>query len=494
MSSRLKRFLKPVARRWRRGERGQILIMFVGFFTVIAVAGALAVDVGFWLSERRGVSRASDLAALAAIQDLPESRSAALDTAMDFARRNGYEEGVEGVQIEVTFYCGNSIGNPPPGICQNPLAPFLSVCELESGCDAIEVKIRKPARGFFSTIFGVTHVDTGYLSLANVKFNLKPIDTVVALDATSSMGINAPSQFDCTPETSSGCPIQEAREAANAFVDILLDGTSTLTQVGLVPYRGCFNPPLNQSMCIRDSVISGVANVTALTTSANLLHTEINQAQANIGGSGTNICWALRRANQLLDLSTQTNPEQFVVLLTDGNHVYNSDVLASGSPPTASGDYGSCRPGNSSGDDSDLSAACNNTFQREGDLDDHAWDRVQDLEDDGVEIYVIGFAVCGTFPEVSVPGPNPPACLGPDSSLAQCPAVSEGTCNSSIGDEGGGSNHDNTADRRLLKCLASSEDGTNTHYFEVRDSEDLPGIFQVVAFEIASRGLTEGGN
>jgi hypothetical protein len=476
----------------RRGERGQLLILFAGMFVMIAVAGVIAVDIGFWLSERRGIARASDLAALAASQDLPSSRAAARATALDFARRNGYEHGQQGVEIEITFFCGNSIPNPPPGICRNTAAPFLSICTVEVGCDALEVKIHKPGRSFFSSIFSIDHVNAGYASLANVKFNLKPIDVALLVDATSSMGINVSPQSQCYNgstynENKSGCPIKEARDAANRFTDILLDGTSNLTQVGYVPYRGCFNPPKStwsgNNPCIRDSVVSGVANVTALTTDNNLLSTEINQTSANLSGSGTNTCWPLRRARTILSNSTNLgSAEQFVVLLADGNNVYNSEVFQS-SPASPPSSPNSCRPSSATSDDSDLSADCNDTFTREASLDDLTWDRAKDLESDGVEIYVVGFNVCGT---------DQP-CRGPETNMSQCPAVSPSTCESQIGLSGSSSSrHDNQADRRLLKCLASSQDGTNSHYWEVSSASQLPSIFQIVAFEIASRGLTEG--
>jgi hypothetical protein len=467
-------------------ERGQVLLMFVGFFSLITVAGVIALDVSYWYSERRGIARATDLAALAAVQELPQDRARAETMAYDFARRNGYEDGVDGIELEMRFFCGNSLPNPPPGICHNELAPLLSICEPgEVGCDALEVKIRRPARSYFGRFFGIDHVTTSYASLANVKFNLVPIDTALAVDATSSMGIN--SSLCNGSQTNNGCPIKEARDAANRFVDIVLDGTSTLTGVGYVPYRGCFDPPKTSNpnaFCIRDAAVSGVANVTDLTTDPNLLHTEINQTHANVAGSGTNVCWPLRRARTMLAASTQTGAiEQFVVILTDGNNVYNSEVFQAspspGSPPISPD---SCRPSNATSNDADLSASCNTTQQREGSLDERTWDVAQALESDGVEIYVIGFGVCG--------GDQP--CSGPDADLSQCPPVSEDTCNMRIGDTGGGSNHDNTADRRLLKCLASSSPDTNDHYFEVELADDLPAIFQVVAFEIASRGLTEG--
>ena len=51
----------------------------------------------------------------------------------------------------------------------------------------------------------------------------------------------------------------------------------------------------------------------------------------------------------------------------------------------------------------------------------------------------------------------------------------------------GNNDSDNTADRRLLKCIASSTAGTNDHYFEVPSAGDLPDVFSQIAREIAFR-------
>lgn len=51
----------------------------------------------------------------------------------------------------------------------------------------------------------------------------------------------------------------------------------------------------------------------------------------------------------------------------------------------------------------------------------------------------------------------------------------------------GNSDHDNTADRRLLKCIASSSAGTNDHYIEAATASQLPDIFSSIARQIAFR-------
>jgi hypothetical protein len=51
----------------------------------------------------------------------------------------------------------------------------------------------------------------------------------------------------------------------------------------------------------------------------------------------------------------------------------------------------------------------------------------------------------------------------------------------------GGTASDNTADQRLLKCIASSTQGTNDHYFKATTASQLPAIFQQIAQQIAFR-------
>jgi hypothetical protein len=83
-----------------------------------------------------------------------------------------------------------------------------------------------------------------------------------------------------------------------------------------------------------------------------------------------------------------------------------------------------------------------------------------------VEIYIVALDVCGN---------NDPSVT-----------ASSNYCGA-IGDSAG----DNTADRRLLKCIATSTTGTNDHYFEIEEASEIPAIFQQIAYGIASRSLIE---
>ena len=107
-------------------ERGQVFIIFTAVITVIMAAAVIGIDYSMWLSERRGIARAADLAALAAIRDLPADpvvdtvyTEGACDTdactaVYDWAGRNGYGE-LDNADVRVAYFCSNTIAFPPDG-------------------------------------------------------------------------------------------------------------------------------------------------------------------------------------------------------------------------------------------------------------------------------------------------------------------------------------------------------------------------------------------
>jgi hypothetical protein len=49
--------------------------------------------------------------------------------------------------------------------------------------------------------------------------------------------------------------------------------------------------------------------------------------------------------------------------------------------------------------------------------------------------------------------------------------------------------HDGTGNHRLLKCISSSSQGTNDHYYFASDDDELTAIFTAIANQIAHRLL-----
>ena len=91
-------------------ERGQVLLLFVMGATVIFVIGAIVVDIGLWVSERRNAQAAADLASLAAstqLHDPTDPNFAATVKGIDFAKRNGFDDADSNIIVEVKPDTGN---------------------------------------------------------------------------------------------------------------------------------------------------------------------------------------------------------------------------------------------------------------------------------------------------------------------------------------------------------------------------------------------------
>jgi hypothetical protein len=107
-------------------------------------------------------------------------------------------------------------------------------------------------------------------------------------------------------------------------------------------------------------------------------------------------------------------------------------------------------------------ANCSTAVRRERQVDMLTWNLAKAIEADGVEIFVVGFGTCD-----------------PDADIV----YSQAECDAQIGNN----DHDDTADERLLKCIASSPVNENDNYFYAASATDLPAIFTQIATQIAHR-------
>ncbi len=95
--------MKP---REQRRAQGQVMVMFALFGMVLIGAMALALDVGYLLSERREAQAAADASALAGARALlgGESSSAVISTARKYAVDNGIassDSGASNIEVDV---------------------------------------------------------------------------------------------------------------------------------------------------------------------------------------------------------------------------------------------------------------------------------------------------------------------------------------------------------------------------------------------------------
>jgi len=121
-------------------ESGQMLILFVLALGVLMGFMAMSLDVGMIFVERRSQQNAADAAALAAVAELPDSPSAAVAAAYDWANRNGYSS-ADGATVTVnTPYQGDP--NAIEVIIEED-QPFIFALVL--GLDSADVSARAVA-------------------------------------------------------------------------------------------------------------------------------------------------------------------------------------------------------------------------------------------------------------------------------------------------------------------------------------------------------------
>jgi Flp pilus assembly protein TadG len=421
-------------RRRRRNEKGQVL-PFMGLLVLVVLGlSGLSADIGKILIARAQLGRTVDSAALAGAKQLPNITNAT-SSAKAFVAANDSDN-----TITVSVY---------------PDVPSQQV----------RVVARKTVNTIFMRVFGIKTFTVQ--NEATAGFGTVPVDAVMAIDATGSMGASPCN----SSHNNSGCPIKEAKDAATTFVNTLLP--SSATQVGVNSFRGCYKPSGTDSNCV---LTSSVGN---LTNSASTINTKISALDA-VGGTGTNICNGLLQADSILfgtGHSTASNTRRYVIILSDGDNTYNATSYVSGtpgSPPSA------CRPTTSpSSSDSYTSTGCSSpsggapgtTSQtRERQLDTETKAEADALKAAGVEIYIVGLGVCGTDD-----GKNPNSDSG-----NYCKVTSDGG-------QIGNTDPDTVADQRLLKCIASSTNTTNDHYYTTSDPTQLSAIFGQIAQAIAFR-------
>jgi hypothetical protein len=405
-------------------SRGQVLPLAALMMVVLIAFVGLAIDAGRLFIARAELVRAVDAAALAGTLELPNLTAA---------------------QAKVITYMAK---NEPDATVEAPISPVER---------QIEVRGTKSVDVIFMRVFGFDTVEVS--ATATAGFGVLAVDTVMAIDATGSMGDGS----GCP--NGSTCPIVAAKNAAKSFTDTLLSGStqSSETLVGVAPYRGCFNLPNLFSFCIPIATM-----VQSLSNNKSVVDSRINAITA-VGGSGTNICNGMSKANEVLfgvGHHSVSNMLKIVVILSDGDNTYNNaangvPTPSPGRTPTPIPAYqlpAACRPSNPNQSDGDVSVSCTNAQTHERELDTKTKQLVDSMKANGVEVYVVGFGVCGT--------------------------TNNNLCNPSLI---GGTSNDNTADRNLLKCLASSSPGTNDHYFETASAADLPGIFTNIARLIGFR-------
>jgi Flp pilus assembly protein TadG len=449
---------------------------------VVVLVGmvGLAVDLGRVYIEKTELSRALDSAALAGTVELP-------DTAL--------------AESEAEDYLAYNM----------PDAEFLPP-EIDVPNQRVTIRATSRVEMVFLQLLGIDHWDVeaeaqaGASSLGDADL---PLDVTILLDDTGTMASGCTDTQRTTPgadQASPACPIGLTRNAAKDFLDVLAQSGSlpAATNVGFLSFRGCYadtniNPrnepsppgppwyPLRGCVKFSDTIelSNSVANIEA----------RIDTMRAAGGYPGTNLCLGLAQSNNnIFGPGSRATARKVVVLLTDGENRYSDfahqDVAVADSQPTtdrhlanpapdtypssvtdtndspaSDGTVNNCWP---SSPDQDATAYGTDYDGRINTLDEKTLEQADDLKDNDVEIFVVGYGVNGA----SDPGTT-------------CDAAMRSRVGSYSGRHTTGSS-DTQGDRELAKCIASSKAGTNDHYFETSAS-GLSDVFIHIAKIITYR-------
>jgi Flp pilus assembly protein TadG len=164
-------------RRSRHGQRGQTLLLMAGLLVVLLGMSAFVIDLGNAYFSLRELQAATDAAALAGAEDLPNT------TATTTAARYGATVGsynarpnltnVSMVQGYPELKCLTSTGVP---------------CLAPSNMNAIVVKEQAVIPTFFARIFGVKSLTISAMATASAKGGTGgPYNVMIVLDTTESM-------------------------------------------------------------------------------------------------------------------------------------------------------------------------------------------------------------------------------------------------------------------------------------------------------------------
>jgi hypothetical protein len=421
-----------------KGESAQVIVMIALAAIVMFGITGLAIDVGRLYLTKAELSRAVDAAALAGVLEL-----------------NGTPAGQTAACTKATAFMA---ANEPA------VTPTCSV----PGANQLQISGAKTVNTFFLSVLGVYSANVS--AYAKAGFGIQPIDVFLAIDATSSMGYP---NGGCTSSSNnnSGCAIWEAKSAAKTFTETLIGSTpSGYTQVGAGAFRGCYNLPRTLTACVRAETQATNPGVFRLTTNKTTLKANIDTI-GTTAGTGTNVCLGLHKAREMLlpppdgnsgnNAQTASNTRRFLVILSDGDNVYNDTNYISGTPGHPPIECQPSGPNQDNGYTASVGCGTTNNSNNKGlQVDVKTRDLAQALKAAGIEIYVVAFGVCSNS--------------------------QNNQCSTSEYNAIGNTDSNNTADKRLLVCVASNNT-VGDHYFYAATAAELPAVFTQIAQQIAHR-------
>lgn len=351
-----------------RRERGQMLVLAAAAMVAVLGIAALSIDVGSLAHERQNVQNATDAAALAGAQLLPDYATNADSAARQYATTN--DANLNSSNTSVTFRCLIGAVNGSPRLSDVPAAcdpkndaswtttgdVSISPCIPANGdkCNVIVVSASSTVNFSLARVLGIKTGSTGNVTSAACRGACggpptSPVDLVIIIDRTSSM-----SSTDVTNAQNAANAILSLYNPALQWVGLGLLGSSNTSSscsgspaVHVVAAASTPTPTAPLSVWVPIG-LSGTgapgfneAYVNASGTPVASSHIEKAITCLNTSSTGTDLASPVTAAANYLRSNGRSNATKGIILETDGSPngstclaAYNAAQAAkNGSPP-----------------------------------------------------------------------------------------------------------------------------------------------------------------
>jgi Putative Flp pilus-assembly TadE/G-like len=298
-----------------RGERGQVLVVVALALVALLGIAAFSIDVGYAYYAKRQLQSATDAAALAGAQDLPNATTA-LATATSYAAADT-PANLSGLSFTYTTKC-------------TATAIIATGCVASVNPNELIVNGTGSTNTWFARIFGITHFDVAAHANACSPCSSTPVDIVIAVDRTGSM---------CSPTGPGGActDLNNAKDGIRTLLGIMNPPYAQIGMLDFPPVQDTATDPCADPYnslggngydgydsasrgYITDTINGNYKTGAALNTSSGLyLHTVDGDNSSCISAGGnTSYSEALRQAQAELLAHGRPNVPNFIVFLTDG--------------------------------------------------------------------------------------------------------------------------------------------------------------------------------
>ncbi len=298
-----------------RSVRGQILPLVVLMLIALLGIAAFAIDVGYAYYAKRQLQSATDAAALAGAQDLPNGTTA-IATATSYAAANT-PANLSSFNFTYQVKCTNT-------------AVVATGCDAAVNPNQLTVSGTASTNTWFAKLFGVNHFDVSAHANACSPCSSTPVDIVIAVDRTGSMCQPTGPNGECTD-------LDNAKDGIRTMLGMMNPPAAQIGMVAFPPVQTTSTSPCaapynslgnngydgydaSDRGYVTDPIASDYKAAGALNPSSGLyLHTvDGNNASCIAAGGNTSYSEALRQARAELLANGRPNVPDYIVFLTDG--------------------------------------------------------------------------------------------------------------------------------------------------------------------------------